>query len=213
VKNPNRRGKHAEESYHSGIAGWAGTVRLDVFFNVILGFQVSINMKKIEGERQVYEMLKEHIVVPGRYICNPELTAEGRFPDGKPVFSILYGGVGHESAGRQMMVGLAVFFIAPMIGAWMLSQTSGRVISSYPRKVLFFAAIGLLFAVFTDMTHFGIGSYPVKDAIVFAMNNIVAWTLTGCALGFFCFVCSRSDSIWPEHQQRLQNESHASVMD
>jgi len=78
-----------------------------------------------------------------------------------------------------MRVGLVMFFIAPIIGAWMLSQTSTRVMSSYPRKVLFFVAIGLLFAIFTDLTNFGIGGYPVKDAIVLAINHIIVWTLVG----------------------------------
>ncbi len=169
------------------IAGMLGGVVLMVWTLVVNGifrFQASIDMKRIEAERQVYEVLKEHIVDPGRYIINPELTSEMRFPDGEPAFSVLYGGVGHESAGSFMLVGLVIFFLAPMIGAWMLSQTSERVMSSYPRKVLFFVAIGLLFALFTDLTDFGIGSYPLRDALLFAINHIVAWTLVGVVVAW-----------------------------
>ena len=83
-----------------------------------------------------------------------------------------------------MLVGLVVFFLAPMIGAWMLSQTSRRVRSSYARKVLFFVAIGLLFALFSDMAKFGIGSYPIKDAMAFAANDIVMWTLVGLVVAW-----------------------------
>ena len=136
-------------------------------------------MKRIETEHQVYDILNEHITESGRYIFNPELTSEGRYPDGEPVFSVLYGGVGHESAGRFMLVGLVLFFLGPIIATWMLSQTSRHTLSSYPRKVLFFAAIGLLIAIFTDLTNFGIGNYPMRDAFKLAFVHIVSWTIVG----------------------------------
>jgi len=169
------------------VAGLLGGVVMIVWtfvVNGILGFGARIDMKPIPTERQVYESLKEHIAEPGRYICNPELTSEGRFPDGEPVFSILYGGMGHESAGGLMIVGLVVFLLAPMIGAWMLSQTSERVLSSFCRKVIFFVGIGLLFAVFGDLTNYGIGNYPLGDALALAANDIVVWTLVGVVVAW-----------------------------
>jgi len=168
-------------------AGMLGGVVLIVWtlvVNGILGFQASIDMNSIEAERQVYETLKEHIVDPGRYLVNPALTSEGRFPDGEPVFSVLYGGGGHESAGAFALVGLVVFFLAPLIGAWLLSQTSGRVLSSYSRKMLFFVAIGLLVAIFTDLTNVGIGRYPLTDGVMLALNHIIAWTLVGLVVAW-----------------------------
>lgn len=169
------------------VAGVLGGVVLMVWtfvVNGVLGFQAGIDMKRIPAERQVYELLEEHIADPGRYIFNPEVTPEERFPDGQPVFSVLYSGMGHESAGGLMWVGLMVFLLAPMIGAWMLTQTSERVKSSYGRKVLFFVAIGLLLALFGDLPRFGIGGYPAKDAIAFAMNHIVVWTLVGLVVAW-----------------------------
>lgn len=168
-------------------AGLLGGVVLMVWtfvVNGIFGFQASVDMKPIPAERQVYEALRKHIVSPGRYICNPDVTAEGRFPSEEPVFSVLYGGMGHDSAGGLMVVGLVLFLLAPMIGAWMLLQTSDRFMASYPRKILFFVAIGLLFAVFGDLTNFGIGSYPVEDAIKLATNDIIAWTLVGLVVAW-----------------------------
>ncbi|NIN64410.1 MAG: hypothetical protein GTO63_06855 [Anaerolineae bacterium] len=168
-------------------AGLLGGVVLIVWTFVVDGvfrLNASINMKQVAEERQVYEVLKQHIVDPGRYVVNPELTSERRFPGGEPVFSVLYGGVGHESAGSFMLVGLVVFLLAPLIGAWMLSQASGPVLSSYPRKVLFFVAIGLLFAIFTDLMSFGIGGYPIGDAIVLAGSHIVSWTLVGLVVAW-----------------------------
>ena len=127
----------------------------------------------------VYEILKESIVEPGRYILNPELTPSGVFPDGEPVFSVNYSGIGHESAGKVMLFQLAVYLLAPMIAAWMLSLARPQILSSYPRKVLFFVAIGLLFALFGDLLDFGIDRYSLGDALLVAANNLLAWTLVG----------------------------------
>jgi hypothetical protein len=163
----------------AGLLGGIVLIAWTFVVNGILGFQASVDMKPMPAERQVYEILREHIVEPGRYICNPEVTSKGLFPSEEPVFSVLYGGVGHEAAGGLMLVGLAVFFAAPMIGAWMLSQTSESVKSSYPRKVLFFVAIGLLFAAFSSLTNFGIGRYPFHDALLLAANQMITWALVG----------------------------------
>ncbi len=100
------------------------------------------------------------------------------------MFSVLYGGIGHESAGGLMLVGLVVYFLTPIVGAWMLSQTSERVMSSYPRYVLFFVAIGLLFAIFTDLMNFGTGNYPVSDALILAVHNIIIWIIVGLVVAW-----------------------------
>jgi len=168
----------------AGLLGGVVLVAWTFVVNGLLGFQASIDMKSIETERQVYQVLKQHIVEPGRYIVNPALTSEQRFPNGEPVFSVLYGGVGHESAGRLMLVGLVGFFLAPLIASWLLSQTSAQVLSSYPRKVLFFVGIGLLLAIFSDLTNFGIGRYPVTDAVMLATNHVIAWTLVGLVVAW-----------------------------
>ena len=168
-------------------AGLMGGVVLIVWMfvvNGLFGFKAGIDMKQMAAERQVYAMLKEQIVEPGRYVCNPELTAERRFPEGEPVFSVLHGGVGHEAAGVSALIGLAVFLLAPIIGAWLLSHASERVLSSYARKVLFFTAIGLLLAIFTDLQRFGIGGYPLSDAVLLGASNIVMWTLVGLVVAW-----------------------------
>ena len=92
--------------------------------------------------------------------------------------------MGHESSGGQALVQLTVLLIAPMIGAWMLSATSRRTISSYPRKVLFFAAIGMLFAVFSDLMNSGIDGYSLNDALILAVHDIIVWTLVGLVVAW-----------------------------
>ncbi|MFB0519210.1 MAG: hypothetical protein ACETWC_08015, partial [Acidobacteriota bacterium] len=152
--------------------------------NGIFRFKANMDMKQIPNERQVYEVLKENIVEPGRYACNPELTSERRLIEGEPVFSILYGGVGHEAAGSLMLFGLVVFLLAPMIATWLLSQTSEKILSSYLKKVLFFTGIGLLFAIFADLTNFGIGNYPLSDAFILAIHDIILWTVIGLVVAW-----------------------------
>lgn len=168
----------------AGLLGGVVLILWTFVANGVFGFQSRIDMRQLSAEAQVYETLKEHVRTPGRYTVNPQLTAEGRFPDGEPVFSVLYGGVGHEAAGSQMLLGLVLFLLTPVIGAWMLSQTSVRVLSSYGRKVLFFTAIGLLFAIYGDLTSYGIGNYPLIGALAFGAYHIVTWTLVGLAVAW-----------------------------
>ena len=135
----------------SGLLGGIVLLVWTFVVNGIFGLRSSIDMKPVSNERQVYEELKGSIIEPGRYIVNPELSSSGTFPAEEPVFSIHYSGMGHDAAGKLMLFQLAVFFLAPLTGAWMLSLTSSRVLSSYPRKVLFFTAIGLLIAFYSDL--------------------------------------------------------------
>ena len=169
------------------VAGLLGSLVLIVWMfvvNGLFGFSSRIDMKQVENERQVYEMLKENVPQPGRYVVNPELTGEGRYPDEAPVFSILYSGTGHGTAGGQMIVGLVVMLLVPMLGAWLLAQASDRVLSSYPKKVLFFFALGLLIAMFSDLDKSGIGGYPLGDVIMLSLHDIVVWTLVGLVVAW-----------------------------
>ncbi len=169
------------------IAGLMGGLVLIIWsfvVNGMLGFGPSINMKQVRNERQVYEALKGNVTQPGRYIVNPETSAEGRFPDEDPVYSVLYSGMGHGTAGGHMVAGLVVFFLVPMIGAWLLTQASDTVLSSYPKKVFFFFMIGLLFALFCGFGKFGIGGYPLKDAVMLGFHDIVVWTLVGLVIAW-----------------------------
>ena len=78
-----------------------------------------------------------------------------------------------------MLLQLAVFLVAPTIAAWMLSLAAPRILRSYPRKVTFFVAIGLLLALVDALMDFGIDRYAIKDALLMAADNILAWTLVG----------------------------------
>ena len=166
-----------------GLVGGFVLIVWTFLVNGMLGFKSRVDMKQIPEERAVYEILKENVTGPGRYICNPEVVPERGFPENEPVFSVLYGGVGHEAAGRLMLVHLPLFFIAPIIVAWMLSVTSKRILLRYVRKVLFVMAVGLFLAVFVRLSDYGIGSYPANDALVLALHDLVLWTVIGIVMG------------------------------
>ena len=168
----------------SGLLGGLVLIIWTFVVNGILGFRTSLDMKTIADERQVYELLKSNIVEPGRYTVNPELTPGGPFPDNEPVFSVIYGGMGHEAAGSLMLIGLIIFLIAPIIGAWLLSHASENVLSSYTCKVSFFTGIGILFALFSDLSSYGIGGYPLGDALLLAGHSIIVWTLVGLVVAW-----------------------------
>lgn len=168
----------------AGLLGWLVLIAWGFIINGMFGLNASINLNKLDKEEQVYEVLLEHVVVPGRYVVNPPLAPERQFPEGEPVFSVLYSGVGHETAGAFLTLRLVANFLIVLVAVWMLSQASDRVLASYPRKVMFFAAIGLLFALFMDLGSAGIGGYPVSDAARLALSHVVMWTVVGMVVAW-----------------------------
>ena len=162
----------------AGVLGGLAMIVWAFVMNGIFWFNKSIAMKDIPDERAVYEVLKKNIVAPGRYVCNPAVTPSG-FPLNEPVFGITYSGMGHEAAGREQLIRLASAFLVTLIAAWMLSVTSERVLGSYFRRVLFFAVIGLLIAVFSDLPKSGIGAYPMHDALLWAAYDVATWMAVG----------------------------------
>jgi hypothetical protein len=131
-------------------------------------------MKQVPNEAQIYQILKQNITEPGRYLCNPPLTESNIFPENEPVFSILYGGMGHEAASPfSFILDFLYAFITATLYAWLITLTSGRIISSYPGKVFFVVLIGLFFAFFSDLKKYGIGNYPLSDTLMMTLHNIV----------------------------------------
>ena len=164
------------------VAGLLGGIVLIVWtfvINSVFHFQARIDMNELPAERQVYDLLNEQIAEPGRYICNPKLSDVGRFPEDEPVYSIFYSGVGHESAGQLLLLELAIFLATPIIAAALLAQSSPRVLASYPRKLLFFVSIGVLLALAGEVSDFGIGGYPLAEALLLALARLAAWTMVG----------------------------------
>ena len=167
----------------AGLLGGLVMIGWTFVVNGILGFRVAVEMNEIPHERQVYEVLRARVTEPGRYICNPGPTENG-YPPGEPVFSVLYGGVGHEAAGMLAFVQLAIALTAPMIAAWLLSLGSKRVLSRYWRKVLFFTVLGLLLGLTGHFMDFGIGGYPLQSAMILLAHEIALWTAVGLVVAW-----------------------------
>lgn len=170
------------------VSGLFGGVTLLLFTglaNGVFGFTARLEMNPVPNERIVYALLKESLVVPGAYMANPELTVGGEFPAGEPVFGIRYSGVGHEAAPLMSLVEPGILFVSAILVAGLLSVTSARVMTRYAHRVLFVASIGLLLAVFGDLSKFGIGGHPAGSALWLALNHLVSWVLAGLVMAGF----------------------------
>lgn len=163
----------------SALLGGMTLILWSFIVNGMLGFNSSLMMKKISANQSVYDVLRENIREPGRYVCNPQLNLMERYPEEEPVFSICYSGFGHEAAGREMLIGMVLFFLGPGIAAWLLLQTGAVAESGYGRNVLFFTGTGVLIAFFADLAQAGIGGYPYGTALLLAVNRILQWTVVG----------------------------------
>lgn len=88
-------------------------------------------------------------------------------------------GFGHEATGRIQLVQLVIALLSPTRAAWLLSLTSDRVLSRYPRRVLFLSTIDLLVALVGDLPKFDIGAYPLGSVLLLCALDIISWTLCG----------------------------------
>ena len=168
----------------SGLLGAIVLVAWTVVVNAVFGFAARMDMNPVPNERAVYALLEEQIAQPGAYLANPAPSANGEFPPGEPVYGIRYGGVGHEAAGRLLVIDLLTALVASIVVAGLLSVSSTRILSRYAYRVLYVASIGFLLAVFGDVPKYGIGGYPARDALLLAANHVVSWTLAGAAMAW-----------------------------
>lgn len=167
------------------LSGVLGAIALMIWAFVagaIFLFNVKVRMNQVPNERAVYEVLKANVTAPGAYIVNPEVAPGQGFPFGEPVFGLTYAGFGHEAAGRLVAVQPVIALVSCLLAAWLLSKTSSRVLSSYSRKVCFIASVGLLVAVFGELTKYGIGGYPAKATLLVAAYTLVSWLIAGLVI-------------------------------
>jgi hypothetical protein len=170
------------------LSGFMGGIAMSVWMFVVNGlfrFSVHMNMKTLANEPEVYELLKASVLEPGRYVVNPTVNPQIGFPLNEPVFGLTYSGFGHEAAGPLMLVGLVTMFGVTILAAWMLSRTSLEFRSGYVRRILFFTAIGLLFAISIDLGSFGIAGRPLTDALILGLHRILMWTFVGVVAAWF----------------------------
>ncbi len=173
------------------LAGLLGAVAMMLFsfvVNGIFGFHSRLNMKRLASERELYERLKQEITQPGHYICNPALNAEGRFPEQEPVFTIVASGFTHGRAGASALKDLLAAFLGSLVATGLLAMASPQVLASYPRKVIFFGLIGVLFGLLTGWR----SDYPALEGLQKAVYEVAYWTATGLVVA----AC-----LWPSHHR------------
>jgi len=165
-----------------GLVGGIVLIAWLIVADGILGFKRSIDMKHLADERTVYAFLTEHVTTPGRYVCNPEVLPEQRFPGDAPIFTVQYSGLGHDDAGQEMILGFVVGLLAIIAGAWMLANASIRTLSHYGSRVRFLATVGLVAALLGFSARFGISAYSLGDALTLAVHDLAGWLAAGLAV-------------------------------
>jgi hypothetical protein len=149
--------------------------------NGILGLNSRINHKRIPNDRMVYEVLRQSIIEPGGYVL-PHGPPQTEDPADEPLFGVHYTGMGHESAGKTFRVRIVTAIIASLLAASLLAAASDRVLASYGKRVLFVASLGLLIAVYAEMGRFGLSSYTLNHALIYAAQQFLGWLLAGLAM-------------------------------
>lgn len=117
-------------------------------------------------------------------MCDPEVLLEQEFPGEDPIFVVQYSGLGHDDSGQEMLVGLIIMFLAPFLGAWILTNASNRVLSGYGSRLLFFTGIGSVISLLSIMTRFGIGGYPLGDTLALTLHDLIAWIMAGLLISW-----------------------------
>jgi hypothetical protein len=177
----------------AGLSG--GMVMLTWLFvtNAVLPFKSNLihRVLPLQDQLEVHEALKKNIAEPGTYSI-PYLSREeeDRFPDyrNQPVYTVIFEEYAHsgEGGGGGVMSSIPVIllavFLPPLLATWMLSMASPAVLSRYSRRVLFVVAMGVIIALNDDVLQMSFGP-QAKDYLSFlAINNLVAWTLTGLVI-------------------------------
>ena len=169
----------------AGVLGALVMVLASFVVNGVFGFTARLELRPVPNEAAVYAVLKEAIVEPGGYMCNPGVVPGQGFPANQPAFRIHYAGVGHEAAGRLQLLRLAVTLVATTLAAWIVSMASGRVLASYARRFGFFVVMGLWLAVFSDLPRYDIGGHPWSSAVALGAFDLGLWALAGAVMAWW----------------------------
>lgn len=153
---------------------WAGLI------NGIQGSRYLINVKKAPEVATVDNSVKEYFVEPGRYLCIMPFKVENIYPEGMPVFSVIYSGTEHKATiPLERIIPYLLTVISIFICVLLLSPVSDKIVPGNTRKILFVFLIGFLFTVFSDSEKYGIGPYQSEYTLIFILHNIVMWMLIG----------------------------------
>jgi hypothetical protein len=178
------------------LAGSLGGVVMLVWLfisNAVLPLKGDMIHRVVPNQLEVHEALKENITEPGTYSClylTREEEATMSDYRSQPIYSITYSGSTHGDPGSAGdFLPILLIFVATTTAAWMLSVTSRRTRSTYLRRVLFVALIGVVVALYDDLLQLSFGPQPRDYLIFLAINNLITWTLVGLVIA----ACVKSD--------------------
>jgi hypothetical protein len=168
------------------IGGGLGGLTMFVWLfisNAVVPLKSSLIHKIAPNQLAVHEALKANITEPGTYSC-PYLSPaeEAKMPDyrSQPIYSITYSGTTHGNPGSPWdFVAIPLLFVATTAAAWMLSMASPAIRSTYFRRVVFVALIGVIVAVYDDLLQLSFGPQPRDYLLFLAVNNVITWILVG----------------------------------
>lgn len=168
----------------AGVLGFFVLAVWTLVVNGMFGFTARLAMNRVADEPAVHRLLEQNITAPGAYLVNPALTTEGRFPDGEAVFAVTFSGMGHEAAGRMMLVDLARGFVVMLLATGLLAAASARVLSRWASRAAFVVVLGILQVLASDLARIGIGGWPSGTALAMAGFHVTGWALAAAAIAW-----------------------------
>jgi len=150
-----------------------------IISNAILPFRSSIIMKSFPEQKEIHALLKDKINETGIY--NIPYGREEIFSDfpnygDEPIFQIVYTGTTHNTAGSSLPIQVLLVFVVPLLAAWLLSESSDKILSSFMLRFLFVFVIGLLIAIFNYLNNV---FYPTPLIIYTFIHTLLSWALAG----------------------------------
>ena len=175
----------------AGVSGGAVMMTWLFVANAVLPFKSDLIHRVIplEDQLQVHEAVQGRITETGVYSIPYVSPAEEElFPNyrNQPVFTVIFNGYTHGGGPGSVLTSLPVLllavFLPPILLAWLLSMASPTVLSEYWKRALFGVTVGMMIALSDDVLQISFGPMTEDYLSFVALNNIVAWTLTGLVI-------------------------------
>jgi hypothetical protein len=173
----------------SGILGGVVMFVVTVACRFLLPGVGNPKLRAMPDQVQIHAALKVRITKPGTYVCPylPPGETRALFPDylNEPVFAVTYNGYTHATVpGFKSAVGILSFLFAPLAAAWLLSQTSDRLLATYFRRVIYVAALGVFVAVSADFPRTLTEERSFTAVAGMAGVSVITWVSVGLVLAW-----------------------------
>ena len=157
--------------------------------NAIIPVKSEMIHQTAPNQLEVHTALKDNITTPGTYAIPYLSRAQESLLDeyrDQPVYTVIYSGYTHGDPGSaaDFFVPLVVVFLVAFLASWMLSMTSGAILSRYGMRVLFVTLLGVVIALHDDILQMFLGFQPGDYLVFLAVNNVLTWFLMGLVIAW-----------------------------